>query len=165
MKITIPGEPIPKGRPRMNTKTGTIYTPRSTKDYEDSVAIMAMATRERFGSDILRFTGTFYCSRSTRPDCDNLIKSVLDGLAKGKVFDNDKQVVEIHAVRIDKSSTPRTVIVLESLSPKEMKRHCVYCGSKAIGDPPSYFRTCRSHTSLIELDPYMVNVDPREEEE
>ena len=37
VKITIPGKPTPKGRPRFSRKTGRTYTPAVTGSYEKLV--------------------------------------------------------------------------------------------------------------------------------
>ena len=36
--VGIPGEPVAKGRPRFNGKTGTVYTPTKTRSAEKAIA-------------------------------------------------------------------------------------------------------------------------------
>ena len=126
--ITIPGDPTPKGRPRM-TRTGHTYTPARTRDYE--ARIRAAWTSEKL-SGPLRAIITAYIripksakmavrknmlsgheKPTKRPDLDNYIKSALDGL-NGLAFDDDSQVIEIIA-RKAYGEEPRLVISLEGL--------------------------------------------------
>ena len=97
--IVLPGEPVAKERPRVNTKTKTVYTPKATKDYENFVAVAAKAAGMKFGPDRVIVNMEFYPSIDKGKDLDNLIKSVLDGLTKGKAWDDDRQVVELHATK------------------------------------------------------------------
>jgi len=39
--FAIPGKPVPKGRPRV-TRSGRVYTPKATRDYESLVRVDAM---------------------------------------------------------------------------------------------------------------------------
>lgn len=126
INLTIPGEPMGKGRPRW-AKWG-IYTPEKTVNYE-------MQIRERFAAEYpgfqplscaLRLEFTAFlgipCSESKRkkalmeageirpkkrPDLDNIEKIVLDAL-QSVAFRNDSQVVEVmknkvysHAPRLE----------------------------------------------------------------
>jgi len=52
VRFVLVGEPVPKGRPRLNKATGAIYTPRETKAYEDAIAMMAMTQREKYGTNL-----------------------------------------------------------------------------------------------------------------
>jgi Holliday junction resolvase RusA-like endonuclease len=105
------GEPVPKGRPRLNKTTGTIYTPPETRVYEDSIAMMAMTQREKYGANLVKVSAIFFTAKK-RIDCDNCLKAVLDGLMKGGIFDDDSQVVEGHYVRV-KSNNPRVEVTIE----------------------------------------------------
>lgn len=95
--IVVPGEPVAKERPRVNMKTKTVYTPKATKVYEETVAFTARATGAKFGEGRLLVEMQFAVTSRKGKDLDNLIKAVLDGLAKGGLFKNDKQIVELHA--------------------------------------------------------------------
>lgn len=111
MKFILLGEPVPKGRPRLNKRTGTIYTPPETKAYEDSIAMMAMTQREKYGSSPIKVTAMFFTAKK-KIDGDNCLKAVLDGLTKSGTFDDDSQVVEGHYVKI-RSANPRVEVVVE----------------------------------------------------
>lgn len=97
LQFTVPGRPIPKGRPRVGAH-GTI-TPQRTKDYEQQVgyaALQAMPPESRtvplYPSGDIYMSVTFYTSTG---DIDNLAKSILDGL-NGVVWMDDSQVVALH---------------------------------------------------------------------
>ena len=130
MIIIIPGEPVPKGRPRM-TRTGHTYTPRRTRQYEKAIAeawktqsgehltgaikseirayfkiptSQKKAVREKMGAGLIRPT--------KRPDLDNIIKT-LDAL-NGLAYDDDSQIVDIKAAKFY-DREPRLEIVLEEI--------------------------------------------------
>lgn len=108
MKIfsaTFTGNPVPKGRPRM-TKTGHAYTPQNTRNFEKAVALWAKSVYKGKPSDkALKVFMCFYINRARsnktkkhvqKPDLDNYIKAVLDGM-QGVVFVDDSQACEITA--------------------------------------------------------------------
>ena len=110
MKIfsaTFEGNPVPKGRPRM-TKTGHAYTPQTTRDFEKAVAIWAKTNfNGKLSKKPLKAVRNFYIKRAKtnktkqhtqRPDIDNYMKAVLDGM-QGVVFEDDSQVFEIFATK------------------------------------------------------------------
>jgi Holliday junction resolvase RusA-like endonuclease len=111
MKFVLVGEPVPKGRPRLNKKTGSIYTPKDTVAFEDSIAMMGMTQREKYGDSPVKVFAMFFTAKK-KIDGDNCLKSVLDGLMKGGVFDDDSQVVEGHYVKV-KSNNPRCEVTVE----------------------------------------------------
>lgn len=118
-EITVTGEPVPKQRPRM-TRTGHVYTPSKTKHQE---AEIALAWVRKYGSlktdKPVRIECLFYMKKAKgcrdevpqkRPDVDNLLKTVFDGLNNVAYFD-DKQIYDEHGVKL--WGEPRTVIRLE----------------------------------------------------
>lgn len=111
MRIELAGPPVPKGRPRLNRKTGTIYTPKETRVYEQSLAYLFLAKREKFFDEELVFSAWFY-TKNKRADCDNYLKAAMDS-AIGIAFTDDKQVVEIHAYKII-SEEEKTIIEIEA---------------------------------------------------
>ena len=114
----IPGVPVAKGRPRM-TKTGHTYTPKKTEEYEELVKLSYATACGNLITDkpvavniLFRMPIPKSCSKkqvtemeanlqkpAKRPDIDNLIKAVLDGL-NGVAYFDDKQVVAISAAKV-----------------------------------------------------------------
>ena len=120
--FTVYGHPVAKGRPRFSTrgKFPVAYTPEKTKTYENEVGMMAKAAMG--ASEVLEGAleaciyvtfpvPTSYSKKRTeaclsnfekhtkRPDLDNVIKSVIDGMDK-IVFDNDSQITSIYATKV-----------------------------------------------------------------
>ena len=115
--FTAPGQPIPKGRPRHNTKTGNTYTPKRTTDAEQNLGLSFRQQVVGYGpprTSRFSLSCDFYVSRDIA-DIDNLIKTVMDGL-QGFVWVNDKQVKRIGPTQvfIDRTN-PRTVVRIVDL--------------------------------------------------
>lgn len=131
MEITVPGEPVGKGRPRM-TRTGHTYTPQKTREYENKIrqCYHDQAHGEKLDGPLrVHITAYMMIPKSARrdeqkrmqqgktrptkkPDLDNIIKT-LDAL-NGLAFEDDKQIVEVVAEKIY-SYDPRLVIEIEKL--------------------------------------------------
>lgn len=130
MNLTIYGKPQPKERPRVYKGHG--ITPTRTKNYEAKIAAEWRAIYPKPIEGDIRVYITFYMPipiswsktkkeraereiirPSVRPDIDNLVKIILDGL-NGVAFMDDKQVVEITAAKYY-SSEPRTAILVEEI--------------------------------------------------
>lgn len=110
--ITIQGEPVPKGRPRVYR--GRAVTPKRTRDYERRVALEARSAGlprfDRAATLDVQIVGIWSrplrlqrvresddrIPKATRPDVDNLAKAILDGL--GAHFD-DAQVVRLSVAK------------------------------------------------------------------
>ena len=106
--MVIYGKPVSKARPRFGrTKGGApvTYTPFKTRKYEQEIKTLAQVAM--FGKEMLegpvRVTITAYFGHKTktgyhtsRPDLDNVVKAILDGL-NGVVFEDDAAVAEIVA--------------------------------------------------------------------
>lgn len=123
--FTVKGQPKGKGRPRF-TENGHVYTPESTRIYEEEIKIRY---KEKYKNEMLdgniavevfinkkpasylgikkynKLLGK-YCN--IKPDTDNVVKAVLDAL-NGVAYADDKNVVEIYAVK--KYSTESSVVV------------------------------------------------------
>lgn len=96
--FTIPGRPRGKERPRMG-RNGKFYTPKTTREYEESVAWFAKAAyKEEPTKDPVRLDLTIRSSKS-RADISNILKSIEDGM-NGIIYVDDKQIEEIHISRI-----------------------------------------------------------------
>lgn len=131
--ITIPGEPVSKGRPRM-TKRGHTYTPKRTVDYERMVQTLFHAEHgspKLEGPIMIQLDLYFGIPKSRskaarkrmqqglerpckRPDIDNCMKSVSDAL-NSIAYKDDSQIV---AAVIQKfwSNEPRAVVTIEELN-------------------------------------------------
>lgn len=108
VRFTVPGRPVPKGRPRVVQRTeqqwdGTessrtvAYTPHGTRDWEGTVAQVAqLHVRCPLDGPVgveLEFAGA-----APNADLDNLTKAVLDAL-NGVAFNDDRQVDRLVVVR------------------------------------------------------------------
>ena len=137
VNFTVYGEPVPKARARhrFTGKFVQSYTPKKTKDYESEVAIMAkaaMGSSEPLETPIaVHIYVTFAVPPSytkkrleaclsgserhtKRPDLDNIVKSVTDGM-NGIVFKDDSQIVSIHAKKVWGTTGMVEVLVKEDI--------------------------------------------------
>lgn len=113
-RIVVNTTPIPKARPRF-TKTGRVYTPKKTADFERLVYLAAVDQLggmkpiegplsvsmcfelpiPRSWSKKKRAEAAEYRILPTKkPDIDNLAKSAIDAL-NGRVFKDDSQVCSL----------------------------------------------------------------------
>ena len=113
--FTIPGKPVPKGRPR--TGQGRVYTPSETRDYETKVGWCGarVMTGRKPSKAWLRVAIDLYGEDIEKVDADNCAKSILDGLQK-IVYSNDKQVDELYVRRHRGTPDPRAVVVVTELT-------------------------------------------------
>lgn len=141
--ITVLGEPIPKLRARhraSRSKTGKTvvrtYTPEKTVDYENRVRGAAFVVMNQTNAQIItgpcRLEAEFCFEvpaswpawkkqealtnaicHTTKPDIDNLIKSICDGL-NGIVFVDDAQVRSITAIKRYGESAYTKIWIVES---------------------------------------------------
>lgn len=89
VRFTVPGEPVPKERPRFAT-TGRggkalavprVYTPKSTEEYEKRVRLVAQAAKPTGWPMRCRYVTFVAVYRSIeRGDDDNYLKAVKDAL-------------------------------------------------------------------------------------
>ena len=124
------GQPQSKARPRF--ANGHIYTPKGTKVYEADVkkAYLAVAQGYYFKDGPVSLVITAYLKRAksnrrkfatTKPDIDNILKAVLDGL-NGVAFDDDKQVANISAHKLycnNADDIPYIIVKLDNFNFKE----------------------------------------------
>lgn len=109
--LTIPGEPVPKGRPRL-ARHGHTYTPTKTQNAEKRIAWAYHTARGPHHTGPVAVTAAFHRHNRHRVDLDNLVKTVLDAL-NGHAWDDDAQVVTIHATKHIDPTNPRTTITIE----------------------------------------------------
>lgn len=116
-RFTAKGQPVPKGRPRHNTKTGSTYTPDRTTQAEANLGVAFRQQVVGYGparEGRFSISCNFYLARDTG-DIDNFIKLVMDGL-QGFAWVNDKQVRRIGQceIFIDRQN-PRTEVTIVEL--------------------------------------------------
>lgn len=113
MDFVIPGPPQGKARPRFSSRSGTVYTPTKTVLYERKIAKAYKAEggyKYLDGCYVRVLIRAYFpvpkswprrrkemalagdIRPSKKPDVDNIIKIVLDGL-NGVAYEDDKQVV------------------------------------------------------------------------
>lgn len=126
LHVTIPGEPVPKARPRLG-RGGFAFTPKPTKDWEAKAKLHATsaASRARWqttetlvgprgGRKIvpLRYSVAIEVYRSSlgAGDLDNFIKAALDAL-NGIAFEDDRYVLDIQA-KMRLSKQPRVEVTV-----------------------------------------------------
>ena len=97
--IDIPGDPIPKARPRVYHGHG--ITPKRTLDAEKRVrdAFRARYPDSTPNDGPVEISAVFYMPKRGRLDLDNLLKLVMDAL-NGLAYRDDAQVVRFHAAKI-----------------------------------------------------------------
>lgn len=119
--FTIPGRPVPKGRPRMGVRTKgrrmtpVVYTPSATKRYEEKVRIMALAAGVRPADGPVALEADLWLY-GRRGDGDNYWKSLADAL-NGVAYQDDRQIIDwrlrIHRAR--RREDERAEIVIRRL--------------------------------------------------
>lgn len=130
VQFTVPGKPIPKKRPIVNTKRGKrqAFTPPETQEYEDlvrSCAVAAYGNRAPSSAKVV-LSCVFYGAHGSA-DADNLFKSISDAIESGAkkkrrdaVLVNDSQVVEGHFYKKPKDEHgPRTEVLVTIYRPEE----------------------------------------------
>jgi Holliday junction resolvase RusA-like endonuclease len=133
IRFTIPGPPVGKGRAR-STRNGHHYTPEKTREYEKLVRGFGHHATD--GLELIerpvRLSLMFYLPipkswskkdrlqaqdgkvhHTGKPDLDNLIKSVSDGL-NGVIYVDDSQIKAIDAMKVY-DINPRVEVEIEEL--------------------------------------------------
>ena len=114
-EFEVPGKITGKGRPRVNSYTGIVYTPTKTKDYESLIEQYFLLKYPRFKQIEQRtkvsIIAYFDIPKSTKksdiegmlnneisptkkPDIDNIVKIVLDAMNKF-AFKDDNQITKL----------------------------------------------------------------------
>ena len=113
IRFSVNGKPEGKARPRFVKKSGHAYTPEKTKNYEQAIAWAYKSAGGKLSDNYIEISVKAFfeipksqnkekrkmmeqgLSRPTsKPDIDNIIKAVLDGLNK-TAYNDDKQVVKV----------------------------------------------------------------------
>ena len=133
LEFTIPGSPVAKGRPKLTTINGMAraYTPSKTRNYEALVRLaseQAMAGRPLFDCPLGLTVSVFIEPPASwskkrrvaalagevlptkRPDVDNYIKAILDGM-NSVVFADDARIVDL-VVKKRFSESPSVVVAI-----------------------------------------------------
>lgn len=112
MIIVVPGEPVPKGRPRFGR--GHAYTDPKTKAAEERIrALVRQAGIRKPIKNPVGLTIEFWRSSKRRVDIDNLAKLVLDAL-NGIAWEDDNQIEELWLSK-DTATNPHTTIIIRTL--------------------------------------------------
>ena len=119
-EFEVPAKIIGKGRPRLNSYTGQVYTPTRTKDYESLVEQYFLLKYPRYksmeGRAKVSITAFFEVPKSVsktmkeqmlenkisptkKPDIDNVVKIVLDAMNKF-AFKDDTQITKIEVEKL-----------------------------------------------------------------
>lgn len=108
--------PTPKQRPRFDPRSGKAYSPDKTRAFEQHIAMlcrsqMALGEYEMLQNDV-GLDVTFHRLNHGRADIDNLLKALLDGLDNGGLYQDDRQVIDVHA-RIEYGARREGIIIWE----------------------------------------------------
>ena len=135
IKFTVWGEPVAQGRPRVTTVNGHVrmYDPKKSRDYKHYVRLVASQHRPkelltgplRLKVKVFRPTLKSFSKKkkvaaergeirpTTKPDVDNYIKSIFDGLNK-VIWKDDSQVVDLQVSKFY-SENPRIEVEIQEL--------------------------------------------------
>ena len=135
IKFTVWGEPVAQGRPRATIVNGHVrmYDPKKSRDYKHYVRLVASQHRPkelltgplRLKVKVFRPTLKSFSKKkkvaaergeirpTTKPDVDNYIKSIFDGLNK-VIWKDDSQVVDLQVSKFY-SENPRIEVEIQEL--------------------------------------------------
>lgn len=135
IKFTVPGQPVPQGRPRFTTKPFMrTYDPpqsakykRKVKKFADKIApdeplkgellvevLIFKETLKSFSKVKKKAAEAKTLRPITKPDADNYAKGILDAV-KGVLWEDDGQVVDL-VTRKFYSEIPRAEITVKEIS-------------------------------------------------
>lgn len=131
IEFTIPGQPKGWGRPGFNRRTGAVFTQEGTLEYERAVKAAYLATTNYYADEdqpmAVLVTAFYKIPKSDtkavrerklrnwtkpviKPDADNILKIILDGL-NDVAWADDKQVVDVQC-RKRYSTEPRVEVTI-----------------------------------------------------
>ncbi|MFC9657001.1 RusA family crossover junction endodeoxyribonuclease [Bacillus subtilis] len=139
ISFTIYGEPVAQGRPRATTLNGMtrLYDPKKSRDFKQYVKLAASDYRPakllegplELSVKVYKSTLKSFSKKKTaeaeqgllrpskKPDVDNYIKGIKDGLNK-VIWHDDSQIVDLHVSKFY-SQKPRIEIQVTPLSQEE----------------------------------------------
>jgi len=94
---------------------GRIVKTAAARGYQQGVKLRALAQGCRPTAGLVAVTVHWFRA-ARRGDLDNHLKVVLDAL-QGAAYRNDKQIVELHAYRLEDRQNPRLQIAIEDVAP------------------------------------------------
>ena len=132
------GEPVGKGRPRFARRGNFVstYSPQKTKTYEDEIRLMAKAAMGASEALETPVTVAIYIrvgipasfskqkrkdaldgilKPTKKPDIDNVAKCHLDAIQGGIIILDDKQVTNLHVIKVYAETPAVEVMVREDL--------------------------------------------------
>lgn len=120
-RFDIPGPPVGKQRTRSGYGSTKHRTPQKTRDYENHVGVMAwLASLQRDGLDDSWLSGKVYMDlriyhkNGRKPDSDNVVKAVADGLT-GIIWPNDRNVLPRVQFEIYPDNNPRVEVEINKI--------------------------------------------------
>ena len=140
IKITVPGQPVPQGRPKFTTKPFIrAYDPPKSAAYKKLVAYHAKQHQpmqllegeleveilvfkeslKSFSKKKMELAESGELRPTTKPDADNYAKGPLDAL-KGIIWKDDGQVVDLVARKFY-SSKPRIEVTVRTLDETQIE--------------------------------------------
>ena len=113
IRFTVDGPPVGKERPRRG-KHGVWYTPRKTLDYESKVRTAFLQAKQASAEECRgdRVQIKVFMAIARRPDLDNILKAVVDGL-QGVAYANDRTITAM-TIRVVPTTGPSYVEVMVS---------------------------------------------------
>jgi crossover junction endodeoxyribonuclease RusA len=109
--LELPGRPVAKERPRFNKKTGRVFTPKRTRDFEGLIQLAALSQRVAPLEGDLEMEVCLYLPDKRRRDLDNLLKTLMDG-GNGCLYHDDSQVTRIVVEKHVDRERPRTRVAV-----------------------------------------------------
>lgn len=130
-EFTVYGNPVAQGRPKFYRRGNHVgaYDPIKSKDWKSEVRWQAIERGAKIQDGPLIMRLYFYLPRpkslpkkvqhhTKKPDLDNLVKGVKDGL-KGICYHDDSQVIELQAYKqyaIDHAKYgPRVEVIIKTM--------------------------------------------------
>lgn len=131
--IVVPGTPRGKGRPQFSAKTRTAYTPAGTRSYEELIGRMstvAMRGKEQLSGPLhldmkahFQIPVNWPAARREqallgaikpigKPDLDNIIKSLSDGM-QHIVYNDDSAIVSVSCSKVYAAGEPFVVATIK----------------------------------------------------